>query len=127
MTTGVISSKVCVDCGTGYKPTSNVQKRCPECKAKFREIKKQRDREYHKNKRLSQVSTGPAAPSSKSANIGMKVGKISEPEITHTPAIVRHLLARRQEHITALTDIQLTLRNLVKYGATEISEETLAI
>jgi hypothetical protein len=28
------SEKICVDCKKPYKPTSNVQKRCPDCKIK---------------------------------------------------------------------------------------------
>lgn len=28
-----VSAKKCVDCGKEYKPTSGIQKRCPECKA----------------------------------------------------------------------------------------------
>jgi DNA-directed RNA polymerase subunit RPC12/RpoP len=30
----VIQMKKCVDCGQEYQPTSNVQKRCPECRNK---------------------------------------------------------------------------------------------
>jgi predicted Zn-ribbon and HTH transcriptional regulator len=29
-----VDEKICSDCGNTFKPTSNVQKRCPDCKAK---------------------------------------------------------------------------------------------
>lgn len=57
MGTGVIGSKVCIDCKKMYKPTSNVQKRCPECKA---EHKREIDR-VNKTKAavVPQGNTGP--------------------------------------------------------------------
>jgi ssDNA-binding Zn-finger/Zn-ribbon topoisomerase 1 len=32
----VTGTKTCIDCKNEYKPASNVQKRCPNCKAKFK-------------------------------------------------------------------------------------------
>jgi len=32
--TGVIAEKICINCNKPYKPTSNVQQRCEECRSK---------------------------------------------------------------------------------------------
>jgi hypothetical protein len=83
----VVSAKICVACGREYKPTSNVQKRCPGCAA---EHKKERDKLFKENKIAGkpkpQASHERDPRQSKAAivpqgNIGPKGGRVSEPEI----------------------------------------------
>lgn len=44
----ITEKKICIDCKMEYKPTSNVQKRCPECRAT-----KQATTSLHRNNRKS--------------------------------------------------------------------------
>jgi len=52
------AQKICVDCSKPYKPTSNVQKRCPACRKVH---DKNVWREYSK-KKLSADHEAPHAP-----------------------------------------------------------------
>jgi hypothetical protein len=88
----VTSSKVCIDCGQEYKPTSNVQKRCSVCipihiKKSAEKYKENKAVKTHVMSAKSQASqTGVTRAINKGRltqgiDIGPKVGRASEPEI----------------------------------------------
>ncbi|HDH51242.1 MAG TPA: hypothetical protein ENH31_00460 [Nitrospirae bacterium] len=64
---GIVKEKTCVDCEKTYEPTSNVQKRCPDCKEEHLKAKqpklgggrkKKKKREYTKRHVQEPASPG---------------------------------------------------------------------
>lgn len=95
---GVTSAKICIDCGKEYAPTSNVQKKCPACKA---EHKKKVDRE-NKLKRKPQASRE-RVPRQQKAD---QLPRESEPE-TYTIAVDFSRFPKLHQRLMKMADDEI--------------------
>ena len=114
----VISSKVCIDCGQEYKPTSNVQKRCVSCAATWK-IEKCR---LYREAKKAQVSPGRAAPLAKSVKHRNTCGgKISEPEDNAVfPEIIMRLREKKAGYLIDIEKINSALTTIKEICGAEI-------
>ncbi len=88
----VVASKVCTDCRREYKPTSNVQKRCPECKAKKKPSAKKKaisgKRTQPQSKHNGNGHTCTDCAAEKTINILISAGIIDEGKVDAARALV---------------------------------------